>query len=185
MLAGALFLVRRYAPEAGGSGVQEIEGALDGRRPLRWRRVIPVKFVGGLLALGGGMVLGREGPTIQLGGNFGQMIAESWRLPTPVWRTLVASGAGAGLAAAFNAPLAGVLFVLEEMRPQFTYTFASVQAVVIACAAADVAVRTLTGQGAVIPIASFPSAPLASLWLFPIFGAVVGLLGIVFGRVLV
>jgi len=185
MTTAALFLVRRFAPEAGGSGVQEIEGALEGVRPLRWQRVLPVKFLSGLLALGGGMVLGREGPTIQMGGNLGKMIADRRRLPLPVERMLVAAGAGAGLAAAFNAPLAGVLFVLEEMRPQFKYTFTSVQAVVIACVMADIAVRLLTGQGPAISILTFSAPPLASLWLFPIFGAVFGLLGLAFARVLV
>jgi CIC family chloride channel protein len=185
MAAAALFLVRRFAPEASGSGVQEIEGALDGLRPMRWQRVIPVKFVGGLLALGGGMVLGREGPTIQLGGNCGQLIADRWKLPLAVQRTLVAAGAGAGLSAAFNAPLAGVLFVIEEMRPEFKYSFTSVQSVLIACGVADIVVRTLTGQGPALSILTFHSPPLASLWLFPIFGAVFGVLGLVFGRVLV
>jgi CIC family chloride channel protein len=161
-LSAALFLVRRFAPEASGSGVQEIEGALDGVRELRWRRVIPAKFAGGLLALGGGLVLGREGPTIQIGGNVGQMIGESFRLPTAVQRTLVAAGAGAGLAAAFNAPLAGVLFVLEEMRPQFKYTFTSVQAVVIACAVADVAARGLSHRSGCSRSSGRCSACLAS-----------------------
>jgi CIC family chloride channel protein len=185
MASAALFLVRRFAPEAAGSGVQEIEGALDGVRPLRWQRVLPIKFLGGLLALGGGLVLGREGPTIQMGGNLGKMVADRRRLPRPVEQTLVAAGAGAGLAAAFNAPLAGVLFVVEEMRPQFKYTFTSVQAVVIACAMADIAVRVLTGQGPVISILTFSAPPLASLWLFPVFGAVFGLLGIPVSRSLV
>jgi CIC family chloride channel protein len=182
LTSAALLLVRRFAPEAGGSGVQEIEGALEGLRPLRWQRVLPVKFVGGLLALGGGLVLGREGPTIQMGGNLGKMIADRCRLPVTVERTLVAAGAGAGLAAAFNAPLSGILLVLEEMRPQFEYTFTSVQAVVIACGMADIAVRVLTGQGPAISILMFSAPPLASLWLFPIFGAVLGLLGLVFTR---
>jgi CIC family chloride channel protein len=185
LAAAALFLVRRFAPEAAGSGVQEIEGALDGLRPLRWWRVIPVKFFGGLLAIGGGMVLGREGPTIQLGGNFGRMIADRRRLPAGVGQTLVAAGAGAGLAAAFNAPLAGVLFVLEEMRPQFEYTFVSVQSVVIACGVADVVVRMLTGQGPVLSILDFGPPPVASLWLFPVLGALFGLLGLLFNRLLV
>jgi chloride channel protein, CIC family len=78
-----------------------------------------------------------------------------------------------------------VLLVMEEMRPGFEYTFTSVQSVVIACAVADIAVRLLTGQGPAISIATFNSPPLASLWLFPIFGAVFGFLGIIFNRLLV
>jgi CIC family chloride channel protein len=181
----AVYLVRRFAPEGSGSGVQEIEGALEGVRPLNWQRLIPVKFMGGLCSLGGSLVLGREGPTIQLGGNSGKMIADLLRVPPHVARTLVAAGAGAGLTTAFNAPLAGILFVMEEMRPQFEYTFVSVQAVVISCAVADIVVRALTGQGPVLPITDFPSPALGMLWMFPLLGSLFGVLGVVFNRALV
>ncbi|MDU1268188.1 MAG: chloride channel protein, partial [Escherichia coli] len=68
------------------------------------------------------MVLGREGPTVQIGGNIGRMVLDIFRLKGDEARhTLLATGAAAGLAAAFNAPLAGILFIIEEMRPQFRY----------------------------------------------------------------
>jgi CIC family chloride channel protein len=147
MVYVALLIVRDFAPETSGSGVQEIEGALDEERPLRWKRVLPIKFLGGIFALGGGMVLGREGPTIQMGGNIGKMIGDLFKVPKDELHILVAAGAGAGLAAAFNAPLAGILFVIEEMRPKFKFTFLSFQSVMIASAMSDIVLRSLMGQG--------------------------------------
>jgi len=181
----ALLLVRRVAPETGGSGVQEIEGALDGVRPVRWKRVLPVKFVAGWLSLGAGMVLGREGPTIQMGGNLGKMIGDWFRVSRDDLHILLAAGAAAGLSAAFNAPLSGVLFVIEEMRLQFKYSFLSVQAVLIASASADVVVRGLTGQAPVISMPHLSDPHLSSLWLFLVFGAVFGFFGLLFNKFLV
>lgn len=181
----SFLLVRRFAPETGGSGVHEIEGALDDLRPLRWHRVLPVKFFGGILSLSGGLVLGREGPTIQMGGNIGKMIADLFRLPEEDGHTLIAAGAGAGLAAAFNAPLAGILFVIEEMRPQFKYNFLSVHSVLIACAMSDIVLRMLMGQAPDIAMVMVPPPPLASLWLFPVLGIFFGVFGVLFNNLLV
>ena len=173
----SLLLVRRFAPEAGGSGIQEIEGVLDGVRPLRWGRVLCVKFGAGLLSLGSGMVMGREGPTVQMGGALGEMLRERLRLTADNGRILIAAGAGAGLTAAFNAPLAGMLFVIEEMRPHFRYSVISVQCVLIACAVADVVVRGLIGAAPAFSIGSFPMPPLPGLLVLAGFGVVVGVLG--------
>lgn len=181
----ALLLVRRLAPETGGSGVQELEGALDGVRPLRWWRVLPVKFFGGLLSLSGGLVLGREGPTIQMGGNVGKMIGDRFKLSEIEVHTLIASGAGAGLAAAFNAPLAGILFVIEEMRPQFKYNFLSVHSVLIATVTSDIVLRFMMGQQPDIEMNTLPMAKLEALWLFPLLGVLFGVMGVVFNRVLI
>ena len=176
----SLLLVRRFAPEAGGSGIQEIEGALDGVRPLRWERVMGVKFGAGLLSLGSGMVMGREGPTVQMGGALGEMLRERFRLTPDAGRILIAAGAGAGLTAAFNAPLTGMLFVIEEMRPHFRYSVISVQCVLIACVTSDVVVRGLLGSAPTYAIGSFPMPPLPGLLLLAGFGALVGFTGWLF-----
>lgn len=185
LAATAVWLVRRFAPETGGSGVQEVEGALDGLRPMRWQRVLPVKFAAGVLSMGSGLLLGREGPTIQMGAALARMLSDRFRIAPEHAHVLLAAGGGAGLTAAFNAPLAGMLFVIEEMRPQFHYNAISVQAVLIACAASDVVVRLMLGGGYVLPMESLPQAPVEGLWIFPIFGAAVGLIGFCFNHALV
>lgn len=184
MLGLAVWLVRRFAPEAAGSGVQEIEGALQELRPVRWGRVLPVKFVAGLLSLGCGAVLGREGPTVQMGGATGRLLSDLLRLRQDAGHVLLAAGAAAGLSAAFNAPLAGVLFVIEEMRPHFRYGFLSVQSVLVASACADVVTRVVTGAGPVIAVPELPTPALAALWIFPVYGVFYGALGVVFNRAL-
>lgn len=181
----AFLLVRKVAPETGGSGVHEIEGALDEVRPIRWKNVLPVKFIGGTLALGSGMVLGREGPTIHMGGTIGKMVADLFKAGKEDTHALIAAGAGGGLTAAFNAPLAGILFVFEEMRPEFKYNFLSVQSVILASAASDIALRSIMGQGPEINMQMLAPPPLTSLWLFLIFGLLFGILGVVFNFLLV
>lgn len=179
------YLVNRFAPEAGGSGIPEIEGALQDLRPVRWWRVLPVKFLGGLGTLGSGMVLGREGPTVQLGANISQMINDIFRIKDKESRhTLLAAGAAAGLSAAFNAPLAGILFIIEEMRPQFKYSLISIKAVFIGAITATIVFRMISGQDAILNIGQFSSAPLNTLWLYLILGMIFGVLGIAFNNLL-
>lgn len=173
------FLVCRFAPEAGGSGIPEIEGAMDEMRPVRWWRVIPVKFFGGLGALGSGMVLGREGPTVQMGGNIGRMISDIFRLKDKEGRhSLLAAGAAGGLAAAFNAPMAGIMFVIEEMRPQFRYSLISVKCVMISAMMSTIVFRFISGQSAVITMPQYDAPALTSLWLFLVLGLLFGGFGV-------
>ena len=111
----AVMLVRRYAPETSGSGIPHLKAVLHRLRDLSWFRVLIVKLFGGVLAIGSGLALGREGPTVQMGGAVGDGIARWLKISTRDCMTLTAAGAGAGLAAAFNAPLSGLVFVLEEV----------------------------------------------------------------------
>ncbi|AVJ16279.1 H(+)/Cl(-) exchange transporter ClcA [Serratia sp. MYb239] len=179
------YLVRRFAPEAGGSGIPEIEGALEELRPVRWWRVLPVKFVGGMGTLGAGMVLGREGPTVQMGGNVGRMVLDIFRIRGAEARhSLLATGAAAGLSAAFNAPLAGILFIIEEMRPQFRYNLISIKAVFIGVIMSTVVYQLCNGQHAVIEVGKLSSAPTNTLWLYLVLGAVFGGVGVMFNRLI-
>ncbi|EPM5567127.1 H(+)/Cl(-) exchange transporter ClcA [Providencia thailandensis] len=179
------YLVKKISPESGGSGIPEIEGALQDLRPVRWWRVIPVKFFGGLGALGSGMVLGREGPTVQLGANISQMFYDIFRIKDNESRhTLLAAGAAAGLSTAFNAPLAGILFIIEEMRPQFKYSLISIKAVFIGSITSTIVYQLISGQAAILNIGQFSSAPLNTLWLYLILGMLFGVIGICFNRFL-
>jgi CIC family chloride channel protein len=177
----AVALVRRFAPEASGSGVQEIEGAMIGLRPVRWRRVLPVKFFGGLLALGSGLALGREGPTIHMGASVGAALSERFRTSELERRGLLAAGAAAGLACAFNAPLGAVLFVIEETRKQFPHTFRTYLGVGLAAVVATYVTQMMTGRGADLPLAA-TAAPLDLLPSFLLLGIVTGILGVVLNR---
>ena len=181
----SLFLVKRFAPEASGSGVQEIEGALDDIRPLRWKRVIPVKFIASLFSLGSGLLLGREGPTIQLGANVGKMVNDVFKQKKENINPLVSAGAAAGLASAFNAPFAGIIFVIEEMHGHFRYNFYSIAAIMVASGTADFIVRILVGARPVIEMTVFQTPNLSGIWLFILLGGFFSLIGYIFNKALI
>lgn len=172
----SVFVVRRFAPEAGGSGVQEIEGAMEGLRVVRWRRVLPVKFFAGVTAISSGLVLGREGPTIHIGASIAAAIAERFRVNELERRGLLAAGAAAGLACAFNAPVAAVLFIVEETHREFPYTFRTYLGVAVAAIASTVVTQLMLGDGPDLPLLVV-SAPLSWLPGFLLLGAVLGVVG--------
>ena len=176
----SVMLVRRFAPETSGSGIPHIEAVLHRLRTLNWKRVLPVKFVAGSLAIGGGLTLGREGPSVHMGGAIGDAISRWLKVPPRERRTLIAAGAGAGLAAAFNAPLAGVIFVLEELQRDFhPFVFG---AVFLAAVIADIVARLLAGAFPVFSIPHYASPPTASLPIFVVLGIFTGLLGVAFNQ---
>jgi chloride channel protein, CIC family len=126
-------LVERFAPEATGSGIPQVKAAL-GYVPIALDlRVAVVKWLGTCLSLGSGLVLGRQGPTVQIGAALAAQLSY-WTNTSPTYqRQLIAAGAAAGLAASFNAPLAGVIFVIEELLqdlPDLTLGTAIIAAVV-------------------------------------------------------
>lgn len=117
------------------------------------------------------MVLGREGPMVQLGGNIGRMVLDIFRMRSPEARhTLLATGAASGLSAAFNAPLAGILFIIEEMRPQFRYNLISIKAVFTGVIMSSIVFRIFNGEAAIIEVGKLSNAPVNTLWLYRCWG---------------
>ena len=107
-------------PDIKGSGIPQVELQLQGKMDMNWWSVCWKKFVGGAISIGSGLLLGREGPSIQLGASVGQGVAETFKANRVQKNVFISSGAGAGLAAAFNAPIAGLMFVLEEVHHTFS-----------------------------------------------------------------
>ena len=107
-------------PNIKGSGIPQVEGQLTGQFDEEWWPVLWRKFVGGIFSIGSGLFLGREGPSIQLGATIGQGFAEFNQVTKIEKRVGIASGAAAGLSAAFNAPIASSMFILEEVYHNFS-----------------------------------------------------------------
>src|SRR5215471_7235436 len=176
----AVGLVHRVAPEAAGSGIPHVKAVLYWFRSMRWQAILPVKFIGGVVGIGSGLALGREGPTVQLGSALGAAVAHGLKVSPRERQTLIAAGAGAGLAAAFNAPLAGLAFVLEELQRHFAP--AVFGAAFVAAVTADVLTRSLTSQLPVFHVATAPTPPLVVLPMFLGLGVLAGGLGVVFNH---
>ena len=112
------FLVNNFAPEAKGHGVPEVMDAIYYKGGVIRPVVALVKSLASAIAIGSGSSVGREGPIIQIGSALGSTLGQIIRMP--VWQriSLVAAGAGAGIAATFNTPIGGVMFAIELMMPE-------------------------------------------------------------------
>lgn len=120
IITGILGYLIKGDPHIKGSGIPQVELQLQGKLQIEWWSVLWRKFIGGMISIGSGLMLGREGPSIQLGASIGHGVASVFKRHRLEQHILISSGAGAGLAAAFNAPIAGVMFVLEEIHHNFS-----------------------------------------------------------------
>ncbi|SAL81803.1 voltage-gated ClC-type chloride channel ClcB [Caballeronia terrestris] len=176
----AAWLVRRFSPEASGSGIPHVESVLNGDQKPASIVLIPVKFVGGVLAIGAGLALGREGPTVQMGATIAHLFGTFCRRNAGDCRVLLAAGAGAGLATAFNAPIAGAVFVLEELVRRFE-TRTAVAALGASAGAIAIA-RLVHGD---IPDFQFDTHEFVRFRALPahlVLGIVVGVIGVAYCR---
>jgi len=177
------FLVKTYAPEAKGHGVPEVMDAIhyhDAR--IRWQ-VVVIKAVASSLTIGSGGSAGREGPIIQMGAAMGANLGMLVKMPVSQRITLVAAGGGAGIAAAFNAPMGGILFAVELLL--LSVNVRNLLPVALACAVAIYLTRLVEGAAPLLNITAL-TAPLAQtvpVWTFALFvplGLLLGLLSWLF-----
>ena len=181
-VAFAAWLVRRFSPYASGSGIPHVEAALNEEVPPAPPRLIAVKFFGGLLAIGSGLALGREGPSVQMGAVIAHHVGKSAGRDWPDCRVLLAAGGGAGLAVAFNAPIAGAIFVLEELVARFDTRIAI--AALGASTTAILVARLFLGDAPDFQVATV-AYPAATTWpLFVALGASAGVAATLYNRTL-
>jgi CIC family chloride channel protein len=183
-----VLLVRQFAPEAKGHGVPEVMDAIFYSRGNIRGLVAIIKTLASALSIGSGAAVGREGPIIQIGSALGSAFSQRLGLATSQKITLVAAGAGAGIAATFNTPLGGVLFALEILLPEVSNrTFLPV---VLATGAATLLGRVLIGPDPAFAVPPFemPAASQFNLEQALAYVALGGLVGVgawLFIRVLV
>lgn len=179
----AAFLVRRFSPYASGSGIPHVENVLHGNAPPSPPGLILVKFFGGLLAIGSGLALGREGPSVQMGASIANISGEYFGFQWKLRRVLIASGAGAGLAAAFNAPAAGAIFVLEELVREFELHIAI--AALGASATAIWVSQAILGPAPEFHVEELAFADPQTSPLYFLFGAFAGAAAVLYCRALI
>ena len=180
IIAWLLAKIVAREPMCTGSGIPQVKGVLMGKMSMNWASVLVAKIAGGVLAIGAGMSLGREGPSVQLGACAGQGIghlSQSFHRGLEA-RTLLVAGAGAGLAAAFNAPLAGVIFGLEEL--QRTFSAAALLVSITAAVTATAVTGLFFGSSPVFSLGYLLPMPLDMLGWLAGLGLFVGTLGRMF-----
>ena len=175
-------LVTRAASEARGHGVPEVMEAVNRRGGRIRTRVASVKAVASALTIGSGGSAGREGPIVQIGSALGSTLARAFRMSDRRRSTFVAAGAAAGIAAIFNAPLAGVFFALEVILRSFTARGFST--VVISAVAANAVWRVLVGDESVLTAEVHQLIHPSELVLYAVLGIVAAVVAVGFVRLL-
>ena len=166
----------KWEPMISGSGIPQVEGEVSGRLSQNWKRVLPAKFAGGFLCMLGGLSLGREGPSIQLGAMAGQGISRALGRGKREEKFLMTCGASAGLSAAFHAPLAGMMFAVEEIHK--TFSIPILLPVMTASVTADYIASHVLGLDPVFHFQITEYLPQNYYWLLILLGILVGVSGV-------
>ncbi|MBE9094017.1 chloride channel protein [Tychonema sp. LEGE 07203] len=183
LLGGFLtgLLVERLAPETAGSGIPHVKAALGGVNLALDLRVAVAKLLTTILAVGSGLTLGRQGPTVQIGASLAGWIGHLMPTSPDYRRQLIACGAAAGLAAGFNAPIAGVLFVVEELLQDVSGL--TLGTAIIASFIGAVVSQLLGGDSLNLNLREYPITFQAhEIPFYILLGVLAGILGALFGK---
>ena len=176
-------LLIKKEPLISGSGIPQVEGVLLRKINMNWLSVIINKFIGGAISMGAGLSLGREGPSIQLGAAVGQGVGKVFKRLKVEEKYLITSGASAGLAAAFNAPLAGVMFSLEEVHKHFSPLI--LLSAMSASLTADFISKHFFGLKPIFNFQHIIPLPLSKYGFIILLGVIVGIFGAFYNKVLI
>ena len=171
-----------FAREAKGHGVPEVMAAVALKGGRIRPRVVLVKAFASAISIGSGGSVGREGPIVQIGSALGSTVGQIFKMSDQRIRDLVAAGAAGGIAATFNAPIAGVIFALEVIIGQFTTKTFSL--IVISSVTASVIGRTFAGNAPAFIVPEYAMHHWGELFLYVILGILAGIFGIVYIKVL-
>ena len=170
----------RWEPATVGSGIPQIDAEVIDHLDMPWYRVIFAKFLEGTACAFAGLSMGREGPSVQLGGMAGKAVSRAIGRKRGEERLLVTCGAAAGMSAAFHAPLTGVLFAIEEIHKEFTASL--IISVMCSSLAADYLVSGVLGVEPVMRLSFVRDLPHGDYLLVVALGVLCGLLGALHNR---
>ena len=176
-------LVYKFAPETKGSGIPYVKMTMARMGIMTRIRSIIVKFFAGVAGIGTGLSLGREGPSVQLGAGAGALVGRLFKMSGTNQDKLIAAGAGSAIGATFNAPIAGTIFVLEELVQKFTP--ALLFPVLVSTVSAASLARHFLGSNPSFDLPKLQGGiTLENIPVCIILGLVAGLLGVLFSKVI-
>ena len=176
-------LVFKFAPETKGSGIPFVKMVMARMGNITRVRTIVVKFLAGVAGIGTGLSLGREGPSVQLGAGAGALVGKIFKMKGTDQGKLIAAGAGSAIGATFNAPIAGTIFVLEELVNKFSASF--LFPVLVATVTASSVARHFLGNNPSFTIPYIThDLSFEGISVCIILGIVAGFLGVAFAKII-
>ena len=169
--------ITKWEVDSSGSGIPQVYAEVKGHMEANWAKVLFSKIVTGVMTALGGLSLGPEGPSVQIGGMAGKGVARLFKGSKTDELRLILVGSAVGITAAFNAPLAGVLFVMEEINHGFDKTLIFIA--LVSAIVSDFISKSIFGQSTVL---TFPinNIPLENYWILIVLGIVIGVIGYVY-----